>query len=88
MEELEKGLKELRGFQPYVGNNNQLVRLLGTLGDWTTNQRVYMEGPMDPATVGHQWEEWPLGLRVMPQCSTCQSREAGVGGWAGGGAPS
>ena len=39
------------------------------LGDWTTNQ-IHMEGPMALATyvaedglVGHQWEEWPLGLR-------------------------
>ena len=40
--------------------------------DWTTNQRVHMEGPMALATyvaedglVGHQWEERPLGLRVF-----------------------
>jgi hypothetical protein len=39
-------------------------------GEWTTNQRVHIKGPMAPATyvaedgiVGHQWEEWPLGLR-------------------------
>ena len=39
-------------------------------GDWTTSQRVHMEGPMPLATlveedglVGHQREEWPLGLR-------------------------
>jgi hypothetical protein len=38
--------------------------------DWTTNQRVHMERPMDPAIyvakdglVGHQWKEQPLGLR-------------------------
>ena len=41
-------------------------------GDWTTNQRGLMEGPMAPATYvaefgldGHQWEEQPLGLRVF-----------------------
>ena len=41
-------------------------------GDWTTNQRVHMKGPMVLATyvaedglVGHQWEEWLLGLRVL-----------------------
>jgi hypothetical protein len=38
-------------------------------GDWTTNQRVHMEGPIAPAAyvaedglVGHKWKEWPLGL--------------------------
>jgi hypothetical protein len=42
----------------------------GAPRDWTTNQRVHMEGPMALATyvaedglVGHQWEEKPLGLR-------------------------
>ena len=40
--------------------------------DWTTNQRIHMEGPMTLATyvaenglVGHQREERPLGLRVF-----------------------
>ena len=40
--------------------------------DWTTNQRIHMEGPMALAAcvaeddlVGHQWEERPLGLRVF-----------------------
>jgi hypothetical protein len=40
--------------------------------DWTTNQRIHMEGPMMPAAyvaengfVGYQWEERPLGLRVF-----------------------
>ena len=40
--------------------------------DWTTNQRVHMEGPMALATyvaedglVEHMWEEQPLGLRVF-----------------------
>ena len=44
----------------------------GAPRDWTTNQRVHMEGPMALATyvaedglVGHQWEERPLGLRVF-----------------------
>jgi hypothetical protein len=43
---------------------------LGASGDWNTNQR--MEGPMAQAAcvaedglVGHQWEERPLGLRVL-----------------------
>jgi hypothetical protein len=37
--------------------------------DWTTSQRLHMEGPMAPAVyvaedglVGYQWEEWPLVL--------------------------
>ena len=71
MEELEKGLKELRGFAaPRREQQCQLTRHPRALGDWTTNQRVHMEGPMalasyvaDDALVGHQWEEWPLGLR-------------------------
>jgi hypothetical protein len=40
--------------------------------DWTTNQRVHIEGPMALDTfvteyglVGHQWEERSLGLRVF-----------------------
>ena len=44
----------------------------GAPRDWTTNQRVHMEGPMALATyvaedglVGHQWEEQPLGLRIF-----------------------
>ena len=41
----------------------------GAPWDWTTNQRVHMETPKDPAAyvteddlVGHQWEERPLSL--------------------------
>jgi hypothetical protein len=41
----------------------------GAPGDWTTNQRVHMEGPRAPVVsvaedglVGHQWEEQPLVL--------------------------
>jgi hypothetical protein len=72
MEELEKGLKELRGFAaPWKKQQCQLTRPHGAPRDWTTNQRVHMEGPMAPATyvaedglVGHQWEERPLGLMV------------------------
>ena len=72
MEELEKGLKKLRGFAgPWGGWAQQLNRTdhLKLPGDWITNQRVHMEGPTAPATyvavdglVGHQWEEWPLVL--------------------------
>ena len=71
MEELEKGLKELRGFAvPWRGQLYQQARSPEDPEDWTTNQRLPMEGPMALATymaedglVGHQWEEWPLGLR-------------------------
>ena len=70
---MEKGLKKLRGLAaPWREQQCQLARLPGVLGDWTTNQRVHMEGPMAPATyvaedglVGHQWEERLLGLRVF-----------------------
>jgi hypothetical protein len=40
--------------------------------DWITNQIIHIEGPMAPAAyvaedrlVGHQWEERPLGLRML-----------------------
>ena len=40
--------------------------------DWTTNQRIHMQGPRAPATyvaedglVGYQWKVSPLGLRVF-----------------------
>ena len=73
MEELEKGLKELRGFvAPWREQQCQQTRLPRAPGDWTTNQRVHMEGPMALATyvaedglVGHQWVEWPLGLKLF-----------------------
>jgi hypothetical protein len=48
----------------------QFARHSRAPGVWTTNQRVYKEGPMTQAAyvaedglVGHQWEEQPLGLR-------------------------
>jgi hypothetical protein len=71
VEELEKGLKELRGFSAPRGEQQcQLTRHPGAPGDWTTNQRIHMEGSRAPATyvvedglVGHQWEEWSLSLR-------------------------
>jgi hypothetical protein len=64
-------------------------------GDWTTNQRVRMEGPLAPVAyvaedgpVGHQWEERPLGLRVFnAQCRGMPGQED-RSGWVGGGAPS
>ena len=73
MEELEKGLKELRGFAaPWREQQCQQASHPGAPGDWTNYQRIHMEGPMAPAAyvaedglVGHQWEERPLGLRVF-----------------------
>ena len=73
MEELKKGLKELRELAaPWRGYQCQQAKLPGAPGDWTTNQRIHMEGPIAPAPnvavdglVGHQWEERPLGLRVF-----------------------
>jgi hypothetical protein len=47
MEELWKGLKELRRFAaPWGKQQCQLVRWPRDPRDWTTNQGVYMEGPM------------------------------------------
>jgi hypothetical protein len=73
VKQLEKGLKKLRGFvAPWRKQQCQLARCPGAPGDWTTNQRVHKEGPIALATymaedglVGHSWEEWPLGLRVL-----------------------
>ena len=49
MEELEKGLKELRGFAaPWREQQYQLARYPRDPKDWTTNHRVHMEVPMDP----------------------------------------
>jgi hypothetical protein len=73
MEEMEKGLKELRGFAaPREEQQYQQARPPRAPRDWTTNQRTHMEGPMAPAVyvaedglVGYQWEEQFLGLRVF-----------------------
>jgi hypothetical protein len=69
MEELEKRLKELRGFAaPWREQQGQQARPPELPGD----QRIHMEGPMALATyvaedglVEHLWEEQPLGLRVF-----------------------
>jgi hypothetical protein len=71
--DLEKGLKELRGFAaPWREQQCKPARPPGAPRDWTTNQRVHMEGPMAPAPyvaegglVGHQWEERLLDLRMF-----------------------
>ena len=48
------------------------ARSPGDPRDWTTNQRIHIEGPMAPAAyvaedglLRHQWEERALGLRVF-----------------------
>ena len=70
MEELEKGLKELRVFcSPMEGATVSTSQTPWSSRDWSINQRVHMEGPMAQAAyvaeddLGHQWEERPLGLR-------------------------
>jgi hypothetical protein len=70
MEEMEKALKELRGFAaPWGEQQCQPARSPRAPRDWAINQRVHMNGPMAPAAyvtedglVGHQWEERSLGL--------------------------
>ena len=61
MEELEKGLKELRGLQTYGKSKCQLAISPRASRDWTTNQRIHVEGPMalaayvaEDGLVGHQ----------------------------------
>jgi len=57
-----------------------------------------MDRPMAPSgyvaedgVVGHQWEEKPLVLQRLdpnsPSVGECPGREAGRGGWMGGGTP-
>ena len=73
VEELEKGLKELRGFAALWREQQcQQTRPLRAARDWTTNQRIHVEGPMalaayvaEDGLIGHLWEERPLDLRVF-----------------------
>jgi hypothetical protein len=54
----------------------------------STHQRTQGSGRLcaEDGLVGHQWEEWPLGLRgSMPQCKGMPGLEGGSG-WMGGGA--
>ena len=84
MEELEKGLKELRGCTS--PRREQHCQQAIFLRDWTTSQRIHVEGPVCGAgctcgrgwLVGHQWEERPLGLRVFDVPVQGNAR---VGGW-------
>jgi hypothetical protein len=95
IEELGKGLKELRGFAALWREQKcQQARPSGAPGDWTINQRVQLEGPMaldayvaEDGLVGHQWEKRPLNLRVFDTPGECQGGKRGSG-WVGGGAPS
>lgn len=73
MEELEREWRSFRGLQSH-GGSNSVNRLdsPGVAREWTTNERIHMEGPMMLTTyvakdglVGHQWEERPSGLRVF-----------------------
>jgi hypothetical protein len=62
MEELEKGLMKLRGFAATCAEQQcQLISSPGAPSDWTTNQRIHMEGPIAMAAyvavdglIGHQ----------------------------------
>ena len=70
MEELEKGPKELKGFEaPKEEQQYELTSSPRAPRDKTTNQRVHMVGLMAPAAyvaedglVSHQWKERPLVL--------------------------
>ena len=65
MEELGKGLKELKEFAaPWREQQCQLPRPPGAPGNWTTSHRIHMEGPVSPAA--YMVEDGllvPLGLR-------------------------
>jgi hypothetical protein len=89
MEEMEKRLKELRGFAAsWRVQQCQQARPPRAPRDWTTNQRIHMEQLMviyvaEDGLVGHRWEERPSGLGYsMPQCRGMPGWEDG-GGWVG-----
>jgi hypothetical protein len=57
---------------PMEGATVSTGQTSGAAGDWTTNKIVHMKGPValaayvaEDGLVGHQWEEWPLGLRGL-----------------------
>ena len=85
---MEKGLKELRLFAtPWEEQQCQLVNPPGAPRDWTTNQRVHMEGTMAP--VAYVAEDGFVGINggealgpvkaLCPCVGECQGRKAGVG---------
>ena len=94
MKDLEKELKELRRVVALWGKQQCLpARPLGAPADWTTNQRIHMEGPMvlvayvaEDGLVGHQWEERPSDLRVFNAPVEGNAR-AGRWEWVHEGAP-
>ena len=72
---VREGTEEAKGiYSPMEGatvSTNQTLTLPRAPRDWTTNQRIHMEGPIAPVAyvaedglIGHQWEKRPLGLRV------------------------
>jgi hypothetical protein len=68
MEEIEKELKELRGFAaPWREQECQQAGTPGGLRDGATNQRIHMELLTYSADglVEHQREQKPSGLRVF-----------------------
>ena len=73
MEALEKGLKDLRVFAASWSEQHcQQAKPLRDPRDSTTNQSIYMEGPIaldtyvaEDGLFGHQWKKRPLGLRVF-----------------------
>jgi hypothetical protein len=74
MEELEKGLKELKGFATHRKNKIKQpdTSELRVTTSHHHHQRVHMEGPMSSVTYvvedglgGHQCEERPLVLRRL-----------------------
>ena len=89
---MEKGLKELRGFAaPWREQQCKPARPPGAPRDWTTNQRVHMEGPMAPAAYVAKDGLWDIsGRRALgtvkvrcPSVGEWKCREVGVGGWKG-----
>jgi hypothetical protein len=67
--ELEKGLKELKGFATHRKNNGISQPNPPELPGTKPSTRVHMEGPMalaafvaEVVVVGYQWEERPLVL--------------------------
>jgi hypothetical protein len=101
MEELEKGLKELRGLQPHRENH---INQPGPLPPHPQSSQGLSHQPKSTHGGTHDsshicsrgWPCWPSmrGEALDPvkvQCSSIgefEGREAGVGGWVGGGTPS
>ena len=72
MEELEKGLKELKGFAAPEKDQYEPTSTPRAPRDQNTNQRKHLVGLMAPAAyvaedglICYQWEERPLFLRRL-----------------------